>query len=252
MFRGCLRERPCPGGAQGDVTVSVAAVVPKTCQPRRCGPGQTELFEFSPARRRGALAERRRGNARQLQLPLRELRFLGAKPGKCRANFRRRHRFAISCCTLGNSSDTSAPGLGVMGLSVQSSVFSLQSSVTSSVVSDNGRRPTTDDWFFHLTMLWRWLEVALRRPGNSISLRLSCQSTRESLVRSACGRTPWRAGRFSPRRHRVGTPWRSSQNRTFDLPLIGPMSMICSRAEHLRGHAGIPRSPVRCLSSYKP
>src|ERR1700687_3530955 len=37
-----------------------------------------------------AFAKGRRGNARQLQLPLRELRLLGAKPGTGRANFGQR------------------------------------------------------------------------------------------------------------------------------------------------------------------
>ena len=90
---------------------------------------QTELGEFiGQPLGPDALAERRRRNARQLQLPVRELRLLGAEPGESGANFRQR----TEMCDLLLHSRKQLRNFGsrarheaVVGL--QSSVFSHQS-----------------------------------------------------------------------------------------------------------------------------
>jgi len=78
-------------GAYGDVTVSVTGVCAENVAYFVGVRGvEAELLEFfCEPRSAGAFTEGRGGNARQLQLPLRELRFLSAKKGKRRANLRR-------------------------------------------------------------------------------------------------------------------------------------------------------------------
>src|SRR6185312_12524486 len=89
--RACGKNR-VQVGAERHVAVSVAGMRAKNIA-YLVGVNrlQTELAEFvGQPLGPGALAERRRGNACQLQLPVRELRLLGAEPGESGANFRQR------------------------------------------------------------------------------------------------------------------------------------------------------------------
>ncbi len=82
--------------AERDVTrVRSRDACRKHCRPRRCGPIPDRVREnCPPAMSPGAFAERRRGDARHLHLPLRELRLLGAKPGECGTNLGQRTKMA--------------------------------------------------------------------------------------------------------------------------------------------------------------
>ena len=89
--RACGKNR-VQVGAERDMSVSVSRMRAENIA-HFVGVNrfQSELAKFvrQPLGPR-AFAKRRRGNACQLQLPLRELRLLGAKPGKGRANFGQR------------------------------------------------------------------------------------------------------------------------------------------------------------------